>query len=317
MEVVGDDRLDLAWYSDSRESATSAAILARVPELARIADVELIDYPQQASTAITSRDWLSLLAVVDAVLERGDIAGLVVAHGTNTLEETAYFLHLTLRSEKPVVLTGSMRPFSALSWDAEINLVDAVTVASASAARGLGTLVVLNSCVHSARDVTKASTYGVDAFESRGVGPLGAVDPDRRVRLLRIPAGQHTTTADLDPRGLSALPRVDAVISCVDSDEVAIDALAAQASGLVFAGTGAGRGSPAEEDALVRAQRAGVAVCIASRVGSGRVGRSPRLARLGQIAANDLLPWKARILLSLALTSSTDPDELQSVFDRY
>ena len=316
LEIVGTNRLDLGWYSDSSDRATSAQILDRLPELATLADIELVDYPKASSTAIGARDWVALLTTLDTLLERSDIAGAVVSHGTNTLKETAYFLHLTTRSDKPVVLTGSMRPFSALSWDGEINLLDAVGVAASDEARGLGVLVVLNSVIHSAREVTKSATYDLQAFSSRQAGPLGYVDPDRRVRLLRRPTRRHSGATGFDPRGLSDLPRVDITLSFAGSDGIAVDALvAAQTKGLVLAGTGSGRGTPAEEEALARASRAGVIICISSRVGSGPVLRSPRLAKLGYVAAGDLLPWKARVLLALALTKEDSPDIVQSFFD--
>jgi L-asparaginase len=191
-----------------------------------------------------------------------------------------------------------------------------VSVAANEQARGLGTVVVLNGAIHCAREVTKASTYQLQAFESREAGPLGYVDPDRRVRLLRCPTRRYGQDAGLDPRGSAELPRVDVAVSYVGGDGTAIDAFAAAgAKGLVFAGSGSGRGSPAEEDALARVSRRGVMVCVSSRVGAGRVVRSPRLIDLGFVAGDDLVPWKARVLLSLALTSNRRPDVVQELFD--
>jgi L-asparaginase len=316
MEAVGSDRLDLTGYSFTGARASGDEILARLPELAEIADVTEIPWRRIPSMALTDADWLDLLGTIHGL--EGEHDGVVVAHGTNTLEETAYFLHLSLKSSLPVVLAGAMRPFTALSGDGDLNLANAVAVASDGAARSRGVLVLLNDTIHCARDVTKASTYRVNAFESRDTGPLGYADSDRRVVFYREPARAHTVATEFDPRGLDRLPRVDIAVSYVGADGVPIDAaVAAGAKGIVLAATGAGLPTPAEEQALARARDAGVAVCLASRVGSGRVVRTPRRAESGYVAADNLLPWKARVLLSLALTVTQDPDEIQLMFDRY
>jgi L-asparaginase len=223
-----------------------------------------------------------------------------------------------LRSEKPVVIVGSMRPASALSADGDLNLINAVRVAADSDARGHGVLVVLNDTIHSARDVTKTATFRVDTFRGRDMGPLGYADADGRVIFWHRSLKRHTVSSEFTTEGVLELPRVDIVVSYVGADGIAIDALiAAGARGIVSAGTGAGRPTPLEDAALDRAVAAGALVVQSSRVGSGRVVRSPGLRSRQIVAADNLLPWKARILLSLALTRTSDVDTIQRMFDTY
>jgi L-asparaginase len=177
----------------------------------------------------------------------------------------------------------------------------------------------MNDTIFNARDVTKNSTYRVEAFESRDLGPLGFADTDGRVVYYHQPARKHTTQTEFDVRTMRSLPRVDVVLSYVNADGVMIDAAAkAGAKGIVSAATGAGRPTPAQDDAFDRAyQEHGVIMCLCSRVASGRVVRSPGLKRRGFVASDNLQPWKARILLSLGLSKTTDADDLQRMFDTY
>jgi L-asparaginase len=211
-----------------------------------------------------------------------------------------------------------MRPASAVSSDGDLNLLNAIRVAADPEAAGLGTLVLFDDRIWSARDVTKGATFRTDAFVARDAGPLGVADADGRVVWFWRPARPHTTATPFDVRGLEGLPRVDVVLSYVGADGAAVDAfVAAGAKGIVSAATGAGYPTPGEVAALERAAAAGVVVCIASRVGSGRVARSPSMAARGWVAAGDLVPWKARLLLSLALTRSSDPEAIQAWFDAF
>jgi L-asparaginase len=316
MQSVGVDRLDIAWYRAS--GRPPGDLLGRVPELDGIAEIEQLPFAGGPSPSFDDGVWFALLDAIGDALAGGVLAGLVVTHGTNMLEETAYFLHLTLKTTSPVVVTGSMRPLSALSGDADLNLVNAVRVAASPQAAGKGVLVVLNDTIHSARDVTKSSTQRVQSFVSRDAGPLGYADNDGRVVFHHAPVRAHTAATELDPRGLSGLPRVEVVLSYLGADGALIDAaVAAGAEGVVSASTGSGWPTPGEEAALERARAAGVAVCIASRTGSGRVTRGPWLVSRGYVAADNLLPWKARVLLALGLTVTREPDELQGMFDRY
>jgi L-asparaginase len=191
-------------------------------------------------------------------------------------------------------------------------------VAACPAAHGQGVLVVLNDTIHAARDVTKTATFRVETFQGRDLGPLGYADADGQVIFYHRSLKRHTVSSEFDLAGLTGLPRVDIALSYVGADGCAIDAyVAAGARGLVSAGTGAGRPTPAEDEALDRAVALGVVVAQSSRVGSGRVVRSPGLKSRGLVATDNLMPWKARVLLSLALTRTSNPDAIQKMFDSY
>jgi L-asparaginase len=315
IDAVGADRLDLAHYTETRARLDDGQMLSSLPELEAVATIDEVPYRRVPSYALTTEDWLRLARTTQDLLD-GDHDGVVITHGTNTLEESAFFLHLTVRSPKPVVLVGALRSASGLGSDGALNLLRAVQVAAAPQARGQGCLVVLNDTVHSARQVTKTSTFRVDAFRSPDTGPLGYADADGRVVIYHQPRPRdedlHFPAAEL-----TDLPRVDVVVSHVGADGVLIDAaVAAGARGLVSGGTGAGRPTGAEDEALDRSVAAGVAVCQATRVGSGRVARSPVMAQRGLIAADNLQVWKARVLLALGLTQTTDSEQLQYLFDR-
>lgn len=318
IESLGRDRLDMAWYIENGQRLTDDQVMERLPELRELATIEHLPFRKLPSHALTAVDWLELVHLVDEVFASGRAEGLVITHGTNTLEETAYFLHLTARTDRPIVLVGSMRPASGVSADGDLNVLNAVATAASPEAVGRGVLVLLNDTIHSARDVTKTATYRVHAFNGRDSGPLGYADNDRRVIFYHQPTRRHTIDSEFDVSGLTDLPRVDVVTSYVGADEALIDAaVAAGAEGIVSAGTGAGRPTPAEDEALERAKASGVTICIGTRVGSGRVVRSPGLRKRGFVASDNLVPWKARVLLSLALTRTNDPDEIQRYFDTY
>jgi L-asparaginase len=319
IDSVGVDRLDLAWYIEANKRLGPGELLAQLPELANIARVREIPFRRLPSQALVDADWLDLVRKIHAIFDQDEADGIVITHGTNTLEETAYFLNLVLKTDKPVVIVGSMRPSSGLSADGDLNVVNAVRVAADPQSRGRGCLVVMNDTIYNARDVTKNSTYRVEAFQSRDLGPLGFADADGRVVYYHQPTRAHTTATEFDVRSLQSLPRVDVVLSYVNADGVMIDAAAkAGARGIVSAATGAGRPTPAQDDAFDRAYREhGVIMCLCSRVASGRVVRSPGLKRKGFIAADNLQPWKARILLSVGLSKTRDADDLQRMFDTY
>ena len=318
IDSLGADRLDLAWYLEADRRLDSGELLARIPELGSIATMEEIPFRRLPSHALLARDWLELLRLLHGIFDQDRADGVVITHGTNTLEETAYFLTLTLKTDRPVVLVGAMRPASGLGADGDLNLLNAVRVAADPASRGRGVLVVLNDTVLSARDATKSATFRVQTFEGRDLGPLGYADADGRVVYYHRSARRHTLESDLRADHLDDLPRVDVVVSYMGADGVMIDAaVAAGAQGIVSAGMGSGYPTPAEAAALARAHQQGVVICQASRVGSGRVVSSPSLRRNGYVAADNLQPWKARVLLALALTVTRDPVELQRYFDTY
>lgn len=316
LNSLGVDRLDLAWYIEAGRRLEPGEFLARIPEVGSIADVEEVTFRRMHSHAIRDVDWLDLLRFLTGLFADDRADGVVIGHGTNTLEETAYFLNLTLKVNRPVVLVGGMRPASGMSTDGDLNVINAVRVAADPSAMGRGVLVAMNDAVFAARDVTKGATYRIQAFLARDAGPLGHADADGRVIWLHRTEKLHTTSTPFDVIGRDSLPRVDVVVSYVGADGTLIDAaVAAGAKGIVSAGTGAGRPTPSEDEALDRAHRAGVVVCQASRVGSGRVVAAPALKRRGFIAANDLQPWKARVLLQLALTLTDDEREIQKLLD--
>jgi L-asparaginase len=223
-----------------------------------------------------------------------------------------------LKTDRPVVVVGAMRPSSGLGADGYLNLLNAVRVAADPASAGNGVLVVLNDTIHGARDVTKTATYRVETFQGRDLGPLGYADGDGRIRFYHRPALRHTTSSAFEWSSITDLPRVDVVLSYVGADGTMVDAaVAAGAKGIVSAGTGAGRPTPEEEKALQRAHEHGVVICQGSRVGSGRAVRSPGLRKRGWVATDNLQPWKAKVLLALALTQTTDPDEIQELIEAH
>jgi len=318
IDSVGKDRLDLAWYIEAGKRLNTGELLAQLPELESIAKVEEFPFRRLPSHALVDKDWLDMVRTIHKIFDEDRADGIVITHGTNTIEETAYFLTLTLKTDKPVVLVGSMRPSSAISADGYLNLLNAVRVAADPTSRGRGALLVMNDTIFAGRDVTKTNTYRVQAFQGRDLGPLGYADADGKIVYFHRTEKKHTLETGFDVRNLQSLPRVDVVVSYVGADAVMIDAaVSAGARGIVSAGTGAGRPTPAEDEAFDRATKKGVIVCIGSRVGSGRVVRSPGLIRRGIVATDNLQPWKARVLLSLALTKTSDPGEIQRMIDTY
>jgi L-asparaginase len=318
IDSVGTDRLDLAAYLDNATRLAPGELLSGIaPELEGIARVHEVPFRRVRAHAITDDDLADLAATIRYQFERDEADGVVITHGTNTLEETAWLLHPVLPGDGPVVLTGAMRPATALSADGPLNLVDAVRVAASPAARGLGVLVVLDNTIHGARDATKSDTMRVSAFRDGASGPLGWVDGDGRVVINHVPRRAASLRGRFAAVDLRALHRVDVVTSYQGADGVLIDAaVAAGARGIVSAGTGAGYPTPGEVEALERATASGVVVVQASRVGAGRVPAVGSLIARGWVAAGDLPPWKARILLRLALAADiTAPRQLQALFD--
>jgi L-asparaginase len=319
IDSVGVDRLDLAWYMEANKRLGTGELLEGLPELKKIAQVREVPFRRLPSQALVDADWLDLVRKIQSIFDQDQADGIVITHGTNTLEETAYFLNLTLKSDKPVVIVGSMRPSSAVSADGYLNVLNAVRVAADPQSRGRGCLVVMNDTIFNGRDVTKNSTYRVEAFQSRDLGPIGFADADGRVVYYQQPVKKHTTQTEFDVRAMESLPRVDIVLSYANADGIMIEAAAkAGAKGVISAATGAGRPTPAQDNAFDKAYKEqGMLMCLCSRIASGRVVRSPGLKRRGFVASDNLPPWKARILLSLALSKTKDADDIQRMFDTY
>jgi L-asparaginase len=241
----------------------------------------------------------------------------VIPHGTATLEETGFFLNLTLAVAQPVVLVGAQRPASALGTDAGMNLVNALRVAGSHEARGKGVLAVLNDEIHAARDVVKTSTYRVQTFRSLDFGALGHVDGDG-VHFYRSPSRKHMPDTQFAASDVGALPRVDIIYSYAGADGALVDAaVTAGARGIVSAGFAPGSPTPQQRIAFERAAKSGVVVVQCSRAASGRVAPRRRLRESGIVAGEDLSPQKARILLMLALSTSSNIATIQEAFSTF
>ncbi|HXJ79219.1 MAG TPA: asparaginase [Candidatus Methylomirabilis sp.] len=315
---VGRHSLDLYEYMDFGRRQEADELVGRFPEVSAHADVIPVRFRSISSSAVSPKDWLALNDAVHEVTCREAVDGVVITHGTATLEETAYFLNLTLKVECPVVLVGSQRPSNALGTDAGMNLLNAVRVAGAREAAGLGVLVLLNDEIQAAREVTKGSTYRLETFRSPDLGMLGYADPDGRVAMYRSPTRRRAPHTEFDVRGATNIPRVDIVYSYAGADGTAVRAfVAAGARAIVSAGVAPGLATPAETEALVEARQTGVVVVQGSRAGSGRVLPRTALAERGFVAADNLNPQKARVLAMLALTVTEDVREMQRMFDEY
>ena len=317
--AIGPDRLDFILYPELGGHLTIQQSLERIPEVGGIAHVRSEDLVSVGSTAIGAPEWLNLAQRINQVFdEETDVDGVVVTHGTATLEETAYFLHLTVKSAKPVVITGAMRPPTALGTDADLNLLDAVRIAACPDAAGKGVLTVLNNEIQCARDVTKSNTFRVETFRPNELGFLGYADSDGQVLFYRIPLRKHTTDTPFNVSGFSSLPRVDIVYAYAGADGLLVDAVRSHRSdGLVLAGFGGGTYPPAVVSAAAAAVQDGILVVLASRATAGRVIMTPLKDEQGFIVCDNLLPQKARILLMLGLAITRDRAELQRMFQEY
>src|ERR1041385_7716331 len=224
IDSLGKDRLDLAWYIEANKRIDTPELLAQLPELQTVAAVESVPFRRLPSHALLDKDWLEMVRAIHSILDKDKADGIVITHGTNTIEETAYFLNLTLKTDKPVVVVGSMRPSSAISADGYLNVVNAVRVAANPDSKGRGCLLVMNDTIFNGRDVTKNATYRVEAFQSRDLGPLGYADGDGKIVYYHQPVRKHTSATEFDVRNLQSLPRVDMVLSYVGADGTMIEA---------------------------------------------------------------------------------------------
>jgi L-asparaginase len=302
------------WMS-GRDRMTGDELLVELPELHAIAKVKVDgENPHEVATPGDLRDFSHRIG---EELRRQEVDGVVIVQGTNSLEETAFFLHLTVDTEKPVVVTGAQRPFTALSTDGPANLLDAMRVAVAPEARGKGVLAVANNEIHSGRDVSKTSTYRLQTFASRDLGPLGFADADRIV-FYRAPLRRHTAAANFNLNSDLSIPRVDVLyVHAGANGDLARAAVELGASGLVIAGSGAGATGDMRNTLASLQREKNVVVVRSSRVGGGRVLADDNWQEPGMIAADNLNPQKAAILLALALTRTRDPVDIQNIFDTY
>jgi L-asparaginase type II len=268
---------------------------------------------------MTNDNWLKLAKRVNDLLQQPDVDGIVVTHGTDTLEETAYFLNLVTKSDKPVVIVGAMRPSTALSADGPINLYNAVLIAGSKEAVGKGVLVCLNDQINAARDVTKTNTSTADTFKSPELGVLGYIQGDR-VAFYRSPARKHTLDSEFDISAVQKIPNVEIAYGFENVSRTTVDALAAAGvDGIVYAGVGDGNPSELTEQALADARAKGILIVRSARVGNGIVARNNEVNddKRDFVVSDNLNPQKARILLTVALTKTKDTKEIQRMFYEY
>ena len=313
-----------AAASDVQAGYTSGQVgveqlLAAVPQAKKLATLRGEQVSNIGSQDMNDEVWLKLARRVNELLAMPDVAGVVITHGTDTIEETGFFLNLVVKSKKPVVLTAAMRPSTALSADGPLNFYNAVAVAADKDAAGRGVLVVVNDWIHGASSLTKTSTTAVQTFLSPLSGLIGTVAYGD-TQFFRGPVGRNTTDSEFSLQGVTSLPRVDIIMAHENMDGALIEAaVAAGAKGLVIAGVGNGNMTEAAAKALAAQAKKGVVCVRASRVTTGRVGRNVELDddKLGFVASMGLNPQKARVLLRLALTKTTDMKQIQRYFEEY
>ena len=293
---------------------TGAALIRSVPSLEKIARVSAEQVSNVGSDNITNEILLRLAKRVNALLAQPDVAGIVITHGTDTLEETAYFLNLVVKSDKPVVITGAMRPSTAISADGPSNILQAVKLAATPDARGRGVMIALSDRIGSARFATKTNANTLDTFQGHDAGYLGTL-VDQNPYFETIVTKKHTTATPFDISKLETLPEVAIVMHYQSDTGFMYDAATAQGvKGIIAAGVGAGSTSLRSIPSIKKAIEQGVVVVRSSRTGSGFVPVDPAYPGL---VADSLNPQKARILLMLALTITRDPERIQAMFRQF
>jgi L-asparaginase len=316
----------IAGSADSKTSVgytsgavTVDALIGAVPTLKDIARISGEQVASIGSQDMCDSVWLKLADRVNAILAADSVDGIVITHGTDTMEETAYFLQLVVKSTKPVVLTGSMRPSTALSADGPLNIFNAVAIAGDPSAVGRGVLVAANDDIHSARDITKTNTTSVQTFLSPQYGLIGTTLYGKQT-FFRVPYRKHTNTSEFSVKGVKAMPRVDVIYASADMSADLIDAaVKLGAKGIVTAGVGDGNMTTPALEALARAAKAGVVCVRSTRLPSGRTWRNSEVNddKMGFVAAGELNPAKSRVLLKLALMKTKDPVQIQKIFEEY
>lgn len=315
---LGTGPLDIVHYGAHKTMLPAGDIIAAVPQVQDVAQILVVPFNNIPSPSIGFAEWKALSALCSKLVEEhADLAGIVIGHGTATLEETAYALGLVLKVSIPVVVVGSQRPLSGLGSDASMNLVNAVRVAADPQSVGRGVLVLLNDEIHAAREVTKTATYRLQTFRAPDFGMLGYVDGEA-VSYYRRTERVTAPDTEFDIAKMDELPRVDIAYAYAGADGAEVDAFVeAGAKGIVSAGFAPGMAPPGQAAALERASKAGVTIMQATRAGSGVVHDSARLTELGYVPSDNLNPQKARILLALALAQTTDRAEIMRIFKTY
>ena len=311
---------------------TAEDLIATAKGADRYARVTFEQFSNVASSELTTAQWLQLSRRINEAFSSDHaLAGVVVTSGTDTLEETAFFLHLTVRDPRPVVVVGAMRNASTVGYEGPANLLEGIRVAADATARDKGVMVVLNDEINSARDVTKTDAHRLQTFQSRTHGLLGVVDSDRVVFFRQI-LQRHTSKTEFDVNLIKELPRVDVIMVYQNAPgDLIRAAVDAGARGIVMATAGAGATSGTQNEGLDYAARKGVFIVTSTRTGAGRIEPPPTRGRLQNfqpteeqlrrraftVAAEDHIPVKARILLMLALTKTSSREEIQRIFSEY
>jgi len=316
---MGQDRFDFTRYAEVGRRISIKESLDRIPEVNDLANIVSEDFLSVASSDIGPVEWIQIARRINQVFADEPLCdGIVLTHGTGTMEETAYFLQLSVKSSKPVVMTGAMMPLTAIGTDADRNLYHAIMAASHTDTAGRGVLVCLNNQIHSAREVTKTDPLRVETFQTPGLGALGYADSDGEVVFYRSTVRKHTTSTVFDVGTLECLPRVDIVPIYAGCDDLLMNAVRNnQSQGVVLAGVGGGSGTGAIKESAEKAIKEGLVVVSSSRTATGRAILSPGRQKSGLIVADDLPPLKARILLMLALSVTKDLQVIQEMFYDY
>lgn len=297
-------------------TVTVDKLIAAVPEINKIATIKGEQISSIGSQEMNNEVWLKLAKRVNEILKKGEADGVVITHGTDTMEETAYFLDLVVKTDKPIVLVGAMRNSTSMSADGPLNLYNAVNVAMDKKSVGKGVLVVMNDEIHAAREVTKTNTTGVDTFKSPNTGKIGTVFYGK-VKFYTESVRKHTKNSEFDISKISSLPRVDIVYNhSNDNPDFVNTAIKAGAKGIINAGMGNGNPFPSVLEALGEASKKGIIVVRDSRVGSGETTQDGEVddAKYGFLTSDNLNPQKARVLLMVALTKTSDPKKIQEFF---
>jgi L-asparaginase len=295
------------------------AMIDAVPNIRTLANLKGEQLANVGSQDMSVKVWLDLAKRINELLATKECDGVVITHGTDTQEETAYFLNLTVKSDKPVVLTGSMRPSTALSADGPLNMYNAVALAANPAAKGYGVMVVMNDEIHAAKDVKKMYSTPVQTFQSPQEGMIGTVIFGD-ILFFHKPHGRNTINSEFSVEGVTSLPRVDIVYGCADMSPDLIDIMVkAGAKGIVIAGVGDGNMNAATLEAAKKAAKEGIWVVRATRVPIGAVLVKGEVndKEFGTICSDELNPQKARVLLMLALQKKRSWDEMQKLFLEY
>jgi L-asparaginase type II len=293
------------------------ALVQAVPNLLEYANISVEEFSVIGSSRMTPSHWLNLAKRINTLFSQNNgLDGIVITHGTDTLEETAYFLNLTLKSDKPVVITGSMKSSDEVSADGPANLINAVRVAGSNTSTGQGVLVALNENITAARDVWKTDNRRVDTFEGASVGHIGIVDPDG-VRFYHQIIQPHTNQSEFDIVGVTSLPNIPILTDYTGFDEKLVEVFSNQKiEGLVVRTFAGGRMSAGMQRGLKKFQKSGIPVVVTSRVPLGRIVQAPDYGFM-TIVSNGLQDNKARILLMLAILKTTNLEEIQRIFDTY